>query len=355
MKRSRGTNVAERSNPAEAVRRMQEQESYLRLSRDGPLNPETKDFCGVFSALELDNSWDIMKFKQGFKINITSMSDDVVEFDMIGIDAALANAFRRILIAEVPTVAIGQVTLYQNTSVIHDENLAHRMGLVPIKFEPDNLEWRQPDSEFNESNSLRFFLHVSCDRGKRSVYSSDLEWQPWSEVQLEKFKEAPPKPVESDILIAQLRAGQEIECECFVEKGIGKEHAKWSPVCTAFYRLLPQITLTQDILGEDAEKLKIACPTGVFDIEDLANGQRRAVAANPRKCTTCRECLESFPGERLGLMLGKAKQHFLFSIESIGSVPAPLLFEKALRRLQDKCDLAMRVLESREAPEQSGT
>lgn len=57
------------------------------------------------------------------------------------------------------------------------------------------------------------------------------------------------------------------------EKGIGKTHAKWSPVCTAFYRLAPDIKFeeTEDgpIKGEDAKELKKLCPTGVFDIEDI--------------------------------------------------------------------------------------
>merc|ERR1712083_700028 len=102
----------------------------------------------------------------------------------------------------------------------------------------------------------------------RSVYSKDLKWMPWSDEEAEKYKDDPPRPVADDILIAQLRSNQEIECECFCEKGIGKDHAKWSPVCTAFYRLLPQITLTQEIVGEEAERLKSTCPMGVFDIED---------------------------------------------------------------------------------------
>ena len=52
---------------------------------------------------------------------------------MKGIDPPLVNAFRRILIAEVPTVAISRVTIHQNTSVIHDENLAHRLGFRALK------------------------------------------------------------------------------------------------------------------------------------------------------------------------------------------------------------------------------
>lgn len=59
-----------------------------------------------------------------------------MEFDMIGIDPSIANAFRRILIAELPTMAIEKVLIANNTSVIQDEVLAHRLGLIPIKADP---------------------------------------------------------------------------------------------------------------------------------------------------------------------------------------------------------------------------
>lgn len=334
-----------------SVRRVLEEQTLLRLSREGPVNPDTKAFCGAFASLELDNSWDLAKFQGGFSIEITKLSDELVEFDMIGIDPPLANAFRRILIAEVPTVAISQATIYQNTSVIHDENLAHRLGLVPLKFEPDNLEWRPAESEFNERNSIRFSLHVVCQQGKKAVYSRDLKWKPWSETQQALFKDDPPRPVADDILIAQLRSGQEIECELFCEKGVGREHAKWSPVCTAYYRLQPVIKLTKDIVGEDAEHLKAACPMGVFDIEDLGKKGKKAFVANARVCTTCRECLETFNGEEKGVVLGKEKQHFLFSIESVGQILAAELFRKALIKFQEKVETALGVLESRSSGE----
>jgi DNA-directed RNA polymerase I and III subunit RPAC1 len=57
-------------------------------------------------------------------------------FEVVGIDAPLANALRRIIIAEVPTVAIEDVFFENNTSIIQDEVLAHRLGLIPINADP---------------------------------------------------------------------------------------------------------------------------------------------------------------------------------------------------------------------------
>ena len=76
-----------------------------------------------------------------------------------------------------------------------------------------------------------------------NVYSGDLVWIPIGN-QAAKFKSNPPRPLLDDILIAKLRPGQEIEMELICEKGIGKTHAKWSPVCTAYYRLMPDIRIT---------------------------------------------------------------------------------------------------------------
>lgn len=62
-------------------------------------------------------------------------------FDMVGISPAIANTFRRILIAEVPTIAIERVDMYNNTSIIQDEVLAHRLGLIPLNIDPRVMLW----------------------------------------------------------------------------------------------------------------------------------------------------------------------------------------------------------------------
>lgn len=65
--------------------------------------------------------------------------------------------------------------------------------------------------------------------------------------------------------------------EMICEKGIGKTHAKWSPVCTAWYRMQPDIKFNEPVLNKDAELLKKICPMGVFDIEDIGKGQSKYI------------------------------------------------------------------------------
>lgn len=62
--------------------------------------------------------------------------------ELSGIDASLANGLRRIIISEIPTMAFHKVLLYQNTSVIPDELLVHRLGLLPLKIDPLQFEVR---------------------------------------------------------------------------------------------------------------------------------------------------------------------------------------------------------------------
>ena len=64
-------------------------------------------------------------------------------FDLIGAEPPLANALRRIMIAEIPTIAIHNVTMWQNTSIIPDENLAHRVGLIPIMADAAEFEYHE--------------------------------------------------------------------------------------------------------------------------------------------------------------------------------------------------------------------
>lgn len=81
------------------------------------------------------------------------------------------------------------------------------------------------------------------------------------------------RPLIADVFCS-LWASLLLQMHC--RKGIGKDHAKFSPVATASYRLLPVVSLKEEIEGQDAEELVAKCPLDVFDIEDLGGGSKRA-------------------------------------------------------------------------------
>lgn len=91
-----------------------------------------------------DEKWNFKKYKKNFRIVIVRMNNLEMEFDLIGTYPAFANAFRRLMLSEVPSMAIEKVMIKNNTSIIQDEVLAHRLGLIPLKADPRNFEYRSP-------------------------------------------------------------------------------------------------------------------------------------------------------------------------------------------------------------------
>jgi DNA-directed RNA polymerase I and III subunit RPAC1 len=359
----------------------------VNMGRYAPTQTATMSYHSTFANAGYDNSFDLDEFKEGFDIQIQHSDKDELVFDMIGIDAPVANAFRRILLSEVPTMAIEKVMVINNTSIVQDEVLAHRIGLIPIRVDPRKFyysdlntipleiqqakggpvptasnflpslqnksveHWNPPD-QLMDNEYILFKLDVTCEKRKtqnpnnndqeehvnHKVYSGSLEWVPIGN-QKEHFKNAPIKPVFDDILLAKLNPGENISVECYCVKGTGKMHAKWSPVATATYRMLPEITFKEEITGAAARQLVKACPMNVYDIEDDT-----AVVARPRDCTMCRECLRVDDFETK-IRLSRLKQHFIFSIESVGSLPAEEIFREAMRIFYQKCATAREALQ----------
>ncbi|CAM9341335.1 unnamed protein product [Discosporangium mesarthrocarpum] len=286
----------------------------------------------------------------------TGGDENELVFDLVGVDVSVANALRRILLSEVPTLAIEHVYMFMNSSIIHDEVFAHRLGLVPIKADPRAFEFiggaegddptefntavfkidvKNPAHQAEPAELPRGTAYAAGPRQTLNVFSGALEWIPQGG-QLERFPEG-MAPVHEDILLAKLRPDQEIIAEMHCRKGNGKDHAKFSPVATASYRLLPRVTLKEDLLDGEADALVAKCPMGVFDIEDLASGQRQAKVSRPRDCTMCRECIrEEGWGERVALE--RVADHFIFSIESE-------LLKDAISVLRSKCEVLIQEVE----------
>jgi len=142
------------------------------------------------------------------------------------------------------------------------------------------------------------------------VTAKDLVWVPNGDQEV-RFQDRPIRPVDEDIVIAKLRPGQAINLEMHCRKGIGKDHAKFSPVCTASYRLLPEIIIKRPITGELADKFRACFPDGVIDVvDDPVTGRRTAVVRNARKDTVSREVLRhpEFDGM---VQLARVRDHFM--------------------------------------------
>ena len=263
------------------------------------------NFASSFEQYGFDKANNLKKYISDMEIEIEAISEEEMTLLIYGIDTPIANALRRIMIAEVPTMAIEKVILEQNTSVLPDEVLCHRLGLIPILADPDDFESKAFEDLETKENSIRFEFKVKCKRkpefiGKTRkeleglsrneyldnymVYSNQIKYKPKGK----RSKIKGIRTVHDNILIIKLEEGQEISAELFCHKGVGKTHAKWSPVGTAFYKLITDIILSKQISGKDAEELVKTCPMKVFEIENLS-----VIVKNPRKCTLCRECLRN--------------------------------------------------------------
>ena len=329
--------------------------------------------------------------RKRFRINVLENKGNDLVFEMIGCDASFANALRRILLAEVPTVAIENVYMWNNTSIIHDEVLAHRLGLIPINVDARLFDPIEEGDDSTDRNTLVFQLQVKCpsrrqaaatapkkeaggddqeenalteteksvlentelDRAAYSaakkeaiqtpgrpytlhLYSKDLVWVPQGD-QKARYPGG-IKPVHDDILIAKLRPGQEIELEAHARYGIGQDHAKYSPVATATYRLYTNVEILEPVYDEDAEKLTHLYEPGVFELVPAGvPGKRvKAKVINPYACSMSRNFMRN-PTLAKSIKMTRIPHHFIFSVESVGMHKPSVLVAEALKVLQNKC------------------
>jgi len=247
------------------------------------------------------------------KVEILEKSNNKLKFIIRGITPSLANALRRTMIADVPTIAIDEVVILENTSVLPDEILAHRLGLVPLKVDVETYQdvFLLEESEKSTSFQVRLMLDIEATNGPMTVYSGHL-----------KSEDPHIIPAYPNIPLVKLERGQRVVLEAFARFGKGREHAKWQPVSACAYKYMPIIKVSEDkcnLCGACVEE----CPKGIFDVSD-----NKLVLKDVLSCTTCKACEQVCPIGAIKISWDDTT--FIFNVESAGSLPPEEIVKKAI-------------------------
>jgi len=161
------------------------------------------------------------------KIEIRKLDQTYCEFLLTGTDVSIANALRRVILAEVPTIAIELVEIEKNTTVLNDEFIAHRLGLIPlVSTDVHNMKTIYEAGEDEEVEDVVFSLDIVCtSEDTLSVTSDDLILDSnYPRVAPIGYRGRDSRDVKG-ILIVKMRRGQELRLKAIARKGIGKDHA----------------------------------------------------------------------------------------------------------------------------------
>ncbi|MCW4046894.1 MAG: DNA-directed RNA polymerase subunit D [Candidatus Bathyarchaeota archaeon] len=255
------------------------------------------------------------------KIEVLEKNDTNLRVVVKEADVPLMNALRRMALAEVPSMAIDEVVMIENSSILQDEIIAHRLGLTPLKTDlnsyklPEECECK---SEFGcPLCRVTLTLDADAKEGTRTVYSGEL------------VSENPDiVPVSDKIPIIKLAKGQKLKLEAYARLGKGKDHAKWQPVSMCAYKYYPQIEVSTEDCGDCGAKCVDICPKKVLTMKENKVEVRELLA-----CTLCMDCVEACPKEPKPIKVGWEKNAFIMNIESTGALPPERVLQEATKIL----------------------
>lgn len=285
---------------------------------------------------------------QDFEVEILELKETEISFELSNCPVSYANAIRRIMIAEVPTMALDFADIEENSSVLHDEFLAHRLGLIPLhssrvdEFEyardcecDGNCDKCSVEFELDVTNETEQPLDVTTRHLKNMTGDHEDDDDHHALTQREACKSIVPidcvdgfdgleDDAEPPIVIVRLGPRQRLKFRAMARKGIGKEHAKFQPVSIVSVQQFPKIVIDQEeaskLSDQQKRELVKSCPTNVFKID---NQLRQVVVDDALKCMYCGCCTtktrEHFevPGM---LSVSSIPQKFIFTVETVGSI-----------------------------------
>ena len=249
---------------------------------------------------------------QDYEVEFVERSDREARFLVRGISPAFANGIRRAMIADVPTFSIDTVRVIENSSVMFDEQIGLRLGLVPLTTDLD---------DFEVGDEVTLSIDVS---GPETAYSGDL-------VSSDPMVEA----ADENIPIIELKDGQRLEVEADAVLDRGREHAKHQGGVAVGYRHLQQVAVVGDrgeFEDEDPHILR-----GV--IEEQAAEHADADADDGDLVLTDEfdnDLTNRYPGKELEV--SDVENAFVFHVETDGSMSVEELTLRAVDTIRSRAD-----------------
>ncbi|MBI2654491.1 DNA-directed RNA polymerase subunit D [Candidatus Woesearchaeota archaeon] len=257
----------------------------------------------------------------GFKVEVRVLENNKeqgkLSFILKDSNPVYANTLRRLMIDEVPTMAIEDVEFSRNNSVLYDEMIAHRLGLIPLK--TDLRSYNLPEKckcEGKGCNRCQLKMILRAQK-VGTVYSSEI-----------KSKDPAVKPVYPDMPIVKLLKGQSLEIEATAALGKGKNHIKWSP-CHAYYKYRPIVEITGEV--KNPEAIIEVDHNNIFEIRD------RKLVVNKDRVLECDLSLD-FSEIDKNVKVMASETDFVFYIESFGQLSCKEIINKAVDILDEQLD-----------------
>lgn len=190
---------------------------------------------------------------KSFDIEFVDRDDRGARFVARGLSPAVANGVRRAMVADVPTFSVDELRVVENSSVLFDEMIGLRLGLIPLTTPED----------YEPGETVTVAIDVE---GPTTAYSGDIET---SDDRVE--------PADADIPIIELKEGQRLELEADAVLDTGRSHAKHQGGVAVGYRHLQRVEAVGDRPEYDdaeAEIVRGVIEEGAADhaADDVENG-----------------------------------------------------------------------------------
>ncbi len=234
-----------------------------------------------------------------------------ISFLVTGSTPSFMNALRRNMTDSVPVMAIEDVEFKKNNSVLYDEIIAHRLGLLPLTTDLKSYTLQNSCKCKGEGCARCTVKMTMVSKGAGYFYASEI-----------KSKDPKVKPVFPKTPIVKLLKGQEVEIEATARLGTGREHAKWSP-CLAYYKYQPVIEVDAAKCS-NAEEVAASCPVNVFEIK---SGKLAVKKEKVMDCHLCGACAEKAANN--SVRLNETENNFIFFVESWGQLDAKEIITSA--------------------------